>query len=264
MKCIALKGFILLLLFTAGFLVSWHHFYILSLHESPMQSIHTTLNEVPAWQGYWLYTELRHPLYAWIVFLLTFGGTFLTKRGLFLLAPVCVTVQGVSFGAFEYVLQTRYPGTTFFCITVVVGLFLGVLLVYWFLSAQTDNPLTLYAVGVSVGILFSYLISAWGRSLGVKVPFLHELPMNWGGGALVFYAVGCGILLNTLVNIKEAIETGAPKWAEWRAAMILFGYFLMLLKLCRFILLRRLQGQLTWERLNDAFKVISQAGSNDR
>jgi len=235
----ATKVLLLLSLFAASFFLSWHHFHLLHLNDSPSARLHATVMDVPALQGYTILTELKYPLYAWLVFFLFFGGSFLTQKGLALIGPICAVVEGIGFGAFEYVLQVQYPGITVTCGMVVIGMFIGLFLVYWFGFTATDNVIALYIAGAAGGLIFVYIATFVLKSFAVDVPFLHEKPAAWNGAILAFLLLGCGVMVSTFGEIQKAIDAGAPRWVEWRAALCLFGSFVLLLRLFRRLLLNR-------------------------
>jgi uncharacterized YccA/Bax inhibitor family protein len=250
------KLFVLLAVFAIAFLLSWHHFHLLHLNESPAQKLNTLSKDLPAWQGYWLYTEFRYPLFAWLLFFISFAGCFFSQKGLVILAPVCVAVQGVSCGAFEYVLHDHYPGITLICGLIAMGMLTGMFLVYWLGCRAIDNMFTLFLAGAVGGIVLAYVAISIARCFGVDVAYLHELPGHWIFSLPMVLATGCGLLAITFADIDRAIDAGAPKWMEWRAAVCLFGNFLVLLKLARRLLLRRSGAQLVWESINDALKLM--------
>lgn len=246
------KLMVLLLLFFIGFLFSSHHFHSLRLSETPAEKIRTTLSEMPAWQGYWFYTLVRYPLYAWLLFFVGFGGCFLLKRGLVILAPICAAIQGVSCGAFEYVLMDHYPGITMLCALMVVGIFLGLFLVYWLGLSTIEDGVTLFIAGAVGGLAFTYPASVVLDTFAVTVPYLHKIPINWGLGLVMVLMICCGLLVHTLATFQKAVEAGAPKWMEWRAAMCLFASFLIFVRMLRRLLVRRSVGNLIWDSLNEA------------
>jgi hypothetical protein len=231
------KLFLLLSLFSAAFLVSWHHFHLLRLTETPQASIDTALKDMPSGSGLWLYTEFRYPLYAWLLFFLFFAGSFLTRKGLVLVAPLCAIVEGVGCGAFEYLVPAPYSGITLVCGMVVIGIFTGLFLLYWLGLTSTDNPVAQYLAGAVGGLLLTYIATLVLRSFAIDVPFPHQASVHWNGCVLVVLMLGCGCVVNTFGEIQRGIEVGAPKWVEWRAALCLLGSFVLLLKMVRRLLL---------------------------
>jgi uncharacterized YccA/Bax inhibitor family protein len=166
-----------------------------------------------------------------------------------LIAPGFALAEGISVGAFEYVLQGPYSGITIICGFIVIGMFAGLLAVYWLGFADTDSTFALYAAGGIGGLVFVYAAPLIMASFGITVPFLHAAPADWNLSVLALFVVGCGTLVKTFREIQTAIEAGAPKWVEWRAAICLFASFVILLKLLRHLVLRRSMGRLVWEAL---------------
>jgi hypothetical protein len=251
------KSLILLVLFSAGFLISWYHFHILIAHLSPVDKIKAIYHDMPAWEGSWPYVEFHYPLYAWLLFFLFFGGTFLTKCALVIVAPLSAAVLGVSCGSFECVLQNHYPYVSLISGLLVIGIFLGLIAIYWLGFAGTDNENTgnviaLFAAGAGGGLVFSYVATVVIRSFGVEVPFLHQMPANCNVFMLAGVVLGCGTVMNTFYEIQKAVEAGVPKWVEWRAAVCLFASFVILFKLVRRLLLHRSTGGLIWDVMKEA------------
>ncbi len=251
------KLFLLLFLFTAAFLVSWHHFYLLRATETPFASIHTALKDMPSGTGLWLYTEFRYPLYAWLLFVLFFAGGFLTRKGLLLVAPLCAIMEGVGCGAFEYLVPAQYSGITLVCGMVVIGIFTGLFIMYWLGLAGTDNAVIQYVAGAVGGLLLTYFATLVLRSFQIDVPFLHQASAHWNGCVLVVLMLGCGCVVNTFGEIQRAIEAGAPKWVEWRAALCLLGSFVLVLQMVRRLLLNRSTRQLVWDVVSGALARTS-------
>lgn len=248
------KFCLLLSLFATSFFVSWHQLYAIYSAESPQAKIHSLLFTLPALQGTWPYTDFRFPLYAWVLFFLFFGGSFLTRRGLVVVAPLCAITQGISFGAFECVLQDRYPGVTLLCGLLVIGLFLGLLIGYWLGLTSIDNSLTVFVAGAVGALVFVYAAVLVLKSFALHVPYLHELSPRVSVGMLVAIGCFCGLLMNTFAEIQKAVEAGVPRWVEWRAAVCLFGSFLILLKIVRRLVLRRSTGQIIWDVVAGAIR----------
>jgi uncharacterized YccA/Bax inhibitor family protein len=251
------KLFLLLALFSAAFLVSWHHYHLLRLTETPLASIDTALKDMPSGSGLWLYTEFRYPLYAWLLFFLFFAGGFLTRKGLVLVAPVCAIVEGVGCGAFEYLVPAPYSGITLVCGMVVIGIFTGLFIIYWLGLTTTDNAVTQYLAGAVGGLLLTYVATLVLRSFAIDVPFLHEASVHWNGCVLVVLMLCCGCVVNTFGEIQRAIAIGAPKWVEWRAALCLLGSFVLLLQMVRRLLLNRSTRQLVWDVVSGALSRTS-------
>ena len=250
------KLLLLLAVFTAGFLFSWQHIHAQHLHDSPMERIRTTMLELPAWQGSFFYAAARFPLYAWFLFFLFFAASFLTKKGLAIVVPICVAIEGVSCGSFEYVLHDRYPGITLLCGTLAVGMLLGLFLVYWFGFADSDDFILPFLTGAIGGVAFTYFATSVIRSFAIDVPFLHQGPVAWKWSTLAFIGLGSGLLVSTFRRIHKAIDAGAPKWVEWRAALCLFVSFLFLLKMLRRLLLQRTTRQLVWDSITSIVKSM--------
>jgi len=251
------KLFLLMPLFSAAFLVSWHHFHLLRLTETPLASIDTVLKDMPSGTGLWLNTEFRYPLYAWLLFFLFFIGGFLTKKGLVLVAPLCAIVEGVGCGAFEYLVPAPYSGITLVCGMVVIGIFAGLFIIYWLGLTSTDNAMTQYLAGAVGGLLLTYVATLVLRSFAIDVPYLHQASVHWNGCVLVVLMLGCGCVVNTFGEIQRAINAGAPKWVEWRAALCLLGSFVLVLQMVRRLLLNRSTRQLVWDVVSGALSKTS-------
>jgi uncharacterized YccA/Bax inhibitor family protein len=212
---------------------------------------------MPSGSGLWLYTEFRYPLYAWLLFFLCFAGGFLTKKGLVLVAPLCAIVQGVGCGAFEYLVPAPYSGITLVCGMVVIGIFTGLFIIYWLGFTDTDNAVTQYLAGAVGGLALTYLATLVLRSFAIDVPFLHQASAHWNGCVLVVLMLGCGCVVNTFDEIQRAIDAGAPKWVEWRAALCLLGSFVLVLQMVRRLLLNRSSRQLVWDVISGALSKSS-------
>jgi hypothetical protein len=251
------KVFLLLSLFSAAFLISWHHFHLLRLTETPVASIDTALKDIPSGTGLWTNTEVRYPLYAWLLFFLCFAGGFLTKKGLVLVAPLCAIAEGIGCGAFEYLVPAPYSGITLVCGMVVIGIFTGLFIMYWLGLAGTDNAVTQYVAGAIGGLLLTYVATLVLRSFAIDVPFLHEASVHWNGCVLVVLMLGCGCVVNTFGEIQRAIDAGAPKWVEWRAALCLLGSFVLVLQIVRRLLINRSTRQLVWDAVSGALSKTS-------
>ena len=248
-----IKLLVLLLLFIAGFLFSWQHFHLLHLNDSAAQKIRALSREMPAWQGFgWVYIGSRYPLYGCFLFFLSFTGCFLARKGLMLLAPICVILQGVSYGAFEYVLMDTFPGITLLCGLLVAGVFLSVFLVYWIGLSTIDDRFTLFVAGAAGGLAFAYLATVMLKTFDVNAPYLHQIPIRWAACIVLLILTSCGMLVLTLRRIQKSAEAGAPKWMEWRAATCLLASFLIVAQLLRRLLLRRSNRQLLWDSLSQA------------
>jgi hypothetical protein len=251
------KLFLLLFLFSVAFLASWYHFHLLRSTETPQASIDTALKDMPSGRGLWLDTEFRYPVYAWLLFFLFFAGGFLTRKGLVLVAPLCAIVEGVGCGAFEYLVPAPYSGITLVCGMVVIGIFTGLLIIYWLGLADNDSVVAQYVAGAVGGLLLTYVATLVLRSLAIDVPFLHQASVHWNGCVLVVLMLGCGCVVSTFGEIQRAIAAGAPKWVEWRAALCLLGSFVLLLQMVRRLLLNRSTGQLVWDAVSGALSRTS-------
>jgi hypothetical protein len=178
-----------------------------------------------------------YPLFAWLLFFLALAPFFLSgdKKATFL-APVCVVLEGIAFGSTEALISQRYPGITLLGLTLAAGLMLSILVAFWIGVLDETNPFLVGAVGVIGAIVFAYIATAIARTFGYPVEYLHSGPKHWWTFVPMFLAVNTAICLFALRGITEAIEAGAPKWLEWRAATRIFVSFVALAKATRWFL----------------------------
>jgi hypothetical protein len=178
-----------------------------------------------------------YPLFAWLLFFVGLAPFFMSgsKKAAFL-APVCVLLEGIAFGSFEAVIWQRYPGITLLGLTLTAGLMLSILVAFWLGVLDATNPFLVGAAGVVGAIVFAYIATTVARTFGYPVEYLHSGPKHWWTFALIILVVDTAICLFALRQITEAIEAGAPKWLEWRAAARIFVSFVALAKGARWLL----------------------------
>jgi hypothetical protein len=98
------------------------------------------------------------------------------------------------------------------------------------------NAFLVGAVGVIGAIVFAYIATTVARTFGYPVEYLHTGPKHWWTFVPIVLAVNTAICLFALRAIIDAIEAGAPKWLEWRAAARIFFSFVALAKATRWFL----------------------------
>ncbi len=178
-----------------------------------------------------------YPLFAWLLFFLGLAPFFMScsKKATFL-APVCVVLEGIAFGSIEALIWRDYPGLTLLGLTLTAGLMLSIVVAFWIGVLDDTNPFLVGAVGVIGAIVFVYIVTAVARTFGYPVEYLHSGPKHWWSFVPVMLAVDTAICLFALRAITDAIEAGAPKWLEWRAAARIFLSFVALAKGARWFL----------------------------
>jgi hypothetical protein len=172
-----------------------------------------------------------YPIFAWLLFFLGLAPFFMSgsQKATFL-APVCVVLEGIAFGSTEALIWREYPGLTLLGLTLTAGLILSILAAFWIGLLDDTNRFLVGAVGVIGAIGFAYIATTVARTFGYSVEYLHNGPKHWWAFVPVMLAVDTAIYLFALRAITDAIEAGAPKWLEWRAAARIFLSFVEIAK----------------------------------
>ena len=183
--------------------------------------------------------ELRYPLFSWLLFFIGLAFFFLSPRRVVWLAPVCVAIEGVAVGSLELLTDQHYPGLTLIALAVTAGLMLSIIAALGTRLLDGTNSFLLGLVGVVGAIAFTYLATALLRGFGYSIEFIHDSSEESKFIFLVILTVDTGLCLVVCQKIREAIDSGAPKYLEWTAALRIFISFIEIARAARWFLKSR-------------------------
>jgi uncharacterized YccA/Bax inhibitor family protein len=178
-----------------------------------------------------------------IGFVAWFFIDWLVESAQVLAAIAFAFVQGMCGVFIVFIAETRYPGAALVAAIASCALLLAMLVLH---RHGIGSDLSAFKAGIMatvITIVAGAAVVGMMRLFGHKVSTPHQL-------AVVYWGLLCGIMVflaqdlsRSFGYIEDAIELGAPKWMEWRAAFglmvaLVLIYFAML-KLVRILMKSR-------------------------
>ena len=136
-------------------------------------------------------------------------------------SPIYAFLEGIVLGSLSAIFQKAYPGIAVGAMTMTVGVFVAMLLIYRFRILRATENFTIGVIAATCGICICYLIAIVMRFFGMDLPFIHET--GWAG-ILFSLAVVTIAALNLVLDfdlIERGCNQGAPKYMEWYGAFAL-------------------------------------------
>jgi uncharacterized YccA/Bax inhibitor family protein len=134
-------------------------------------------------------------------------------------------VEGMCMVSLALAADTVYPGVGLVAAAATVAMLVVILGLYYLGFIRDVDPLAVGVIGFFVTILAGLGVVSALRAFGVNISYPRQT-------ALVLWAIICGVMVFLAQQlalsfryIEEGVETGAPKWCEWRAA---FGLMISL------------------------------------
>jgi uncharacterized YccA/Bax inhibitor family protein len=149
-----------------------------------------------------------------------------TERAQIYFAPAFAFFQGMSMAALAAALNSRLPGIVAVAFFATCAILAALLLAYRF-----DCLPDLGNWSAGIGMFFITIVAVYAgvflmRLFGLDIPYPKQTTLVYWAFVCGFMVFLCYQLMNSFTFIDDAIEMGAPKWMEWRAA---FGLLVALL-----------------------------------